>query len=376
MIPTVSVIIPTYNRADMVDSAIQSVLDQTYADWELIVVDDGSQDNTAEVVAGYLDSRIRYIYQENRRLPGARNTGIRASRGEYIALLDSDDVFLPQKLRLQVSTMENNPDLGLVASGWHEVDTQQRIVRTVCPWQFQPALDLNHWLFACPFAPSTVMARRSWLMQVGLFDEDQHYVEDWDLWLRLSLAGCTMAWEPAVVCLRTVHEGNMVNNAARMTAGVLRVFDKFFSQPDLPEAIAQRQNLVYANAHMHGAVRFLGAGDVEQGRVHLQQALVLDSGLLQGTPPKIIQALASTALTHQVRDRERFETDVCRVLSQLNPPLRWSARRFRAAIEATAAFEKKALDERRTARQKAWRSLALDPRWLRNRGLLRIAVTR
>lgn len=375
MIPIVSVIIPTYNRADMVGSAIRSVLDQDYAAWELVVIDDGSQDGTQAVVAAFDDPRIRYIYQENRKLPGARNTGIRASRGEYIALLDSDDAFLPPKLRLQVSAMESNPDVGLVASGWHEVDAQQRIVRTACPWQFQPALDLDLWLFGCPFAPSTVMARRSWLMQVGLFDEDQHYVEDWDLWLRLSYAGCTMAWEPAVVCLRTVHEGNMVNNAARMTAGVLRVFDKFFAQPDLPEAVAQRQDLVYANAHMHGAVRFLGAGDAEHGRIHLQQALALDPGLLQGRPPRIIQALASTALTHQVRDRERFVADVCCVLSQLNPPLRWSSRRFRAAIEATAAFEKRTLDERRTARQKAWRSLALDPRWLRNRGLLKIAMT-
>lgn len=375
MTPKISVVIPTYNRAAMVGAAIQSVLDQTCTDWELIVVDDGSQDNTAEVVAGYPDSRIRYIYQDNRKLPGARNTGIRASQGEYIALLDSDDIFLPSKLRLQVSTMEGNSEVGLVASGWHEIDAQQRIVRTVCPWRFQQALDLDHWLFGCPFAPSTVMARRSWLMEVGLFDEDQHYVEDWDLWLRLSYAGCTMAWEPAVVCLRTVHEDNMVNNAARMTAGVLRVFDKFFAQPDLPEAVTQRNNLVYANAHMHGAVRFLGAGDAEHGRKHLQQALALNPELLQGMPPRVVQALASTALTHQVRDQERFVADVCHVLERLDPPLRWSSRRFRAAIDATAAFEKKALDDRRTARQKAWRSLALDPSWLRNRGLLKIALT-
>ncbi|MEI2689491.1 MAG: glycosyltransferase [Anaerolineae bacterium] len=375
MTPKISVIIPTYNRADMLGDAIASVLAQTYADWELIVVDDGSTDDTGAVVARYSDPRIRYIYQENRKLPGARNTGIRASTGEYIALLDSDDIFLPPKLQLQISAMENDPEVGLIASGWHEVDTQQRIMRTVCPWQFQPALDLNQWLLGCPFAPSTVLVKRSWLMAAGLFDEDQHYVEDWDLWLRLAYAGCTMAWAPAVVCLYTIHEGNMVNNAARMTEGVLRLFDKFFAQPDLPQAIIRRKDPIYANAHLHGAVRFLGAGDTSNGRWHLQQALALDPALLQGAPPRIIQSLASTALTHQVHDRERFVADVCHVLPQLDPSLRWPARRFRAAIAATAAFEHAALGDQRTARQMAWRSLAMDPGWLRNRGLFKIALT-
>ena len=101
--PKVSVIIPTYNRADMVGDAIQSVIDQTYHSWELIIVDDGSQDNTSEVVAQFSDPRIRYIYQENKKLPAARNTGIRASSGEYLVFLDSDDLFMPDKLRAQES---------------------------------------------------------------------------------------------------------------------------------------------------------------------------------------------------------------------------------------------------------------------------------
>ncbi|TLN28536.1 glycosyltransferase family 2 protein, partial [bacterium] len=110
--PRVSVIIPSYNRADMVMDAVNSVLRQTFADWELIVVDDGSQDNTREVIAAVRDERVRYIYQDNQGLPGARNSGIRAARGEYVAFLDSDDVFLPHKLAVQVTAMDARPELG------------------------------------------------------------------------------------------------------------------------------------------------------------------------------------------------------------------------------------------------------------------------
>ena len=235
--PKVSVIIPTYNRADLVGHAIQSVLDQTYADWETIVVDDGSTDNTRNVVSAFTDHRIRYIYQDNAKLPGARNAGIRAGTGEYVAFLDSDDRFLPDKLERQVAALERHPEAGLVASGSIEVDSQGKPLRTLRPWLFQPQLTWQDWLYHCPFAPSDVLVQRDWLIRVGLFDVQQHYVEDWDLWLRMSFAGCPMLWEPATLCLRTVHEGSMVRNAAAMTAGMFRLLDKFFAQPDLPEAV-------------------------------------------------------------------------------------------------------------------------------------------
>jgi hypothetical protein len=372
--PQISVIIPTYNRADMLGDAIASVLAQTYADWELIVVDDGSIDDTEAVVARYSDPRIRYIYQENRKLPGARNTGIRASTGEYVAFLDSDDLFLPEKLSVQAAAMENRPDIGLVASGWHEVDLQRKVLRRLRPWQARPDLDLSGWLNGCPFIVPSVLVRRTWLIQVGLFDEDQHYVEDWDLWLRLAYAGCQMAWEPAVVCLRTIHEGNMVHNAARMSAGLQRVFDKFFAQADLPESIRQQAAHVYANVHLNAAVRFLGAGDIDTGAQHLEEAITLNPGLLAGTPPRVVQSLASASLTHQVREREHYIADVCRILPQLSRPLVWSSRQMRATIAATQAFEAHGDGDGQQARRYAWRALAIDPMWLRNRGFVKIAL--
>ena len=118
--PTVSVIIPTYNRAHLVDRAIQSVLNQTYKDFELIIVDDGSTDNTEDIIKEFQkkDERIKYIrHEENRGGSAARNTGIKAAKGEYIAFLDSDDEWLPIKLGRQISEFTNKSKIALVYTG-------------------------------------------------------------------------------------------------------------------------------------------------------------------------------------------------------------------------------------------------------------------
>ena len=377
--PKVSVIIPTYNRADVVGGAIQSVLDQTYTDWELIVVDDGSQDNTRDVVASYDDPRIRYIHQDNMKLPGARNTGIRASTGQYIAFLDSDDLFLPGKLQLQVDAMDRDSDIGLVASVWMEVDAQHKTRRTLCPWQLKPELTLTHLLYDCPFSPCAVLVRRNWLVRVGLFDAQQHYVEDWDLWLRLAYAGCRMVWEPEVAWLRVIHkdglyEGNMAHHADHMIAGLFRLLDKFFAQPNLPDAVRQQHDRVYARAHIDGAVRAFGAGMVAEGEKHLAAAIRLNPALLEGEPPVALQSLASTALTHLVGNVDQYVADVCQHLPQVSPKLVRSPRQMRAIIRATAAFDDLANDRRQQARLKAAWALLTDPVWLRNRGLLSILL--
>ena len=117
--PTVSVIIPAYNRADLIGETLESVFAQTYRDYEIIVVDDGSTDNTKEVLASLAAAgKLRYTYQENAGLPAARNTGIRLAVGKYVAFLDSDDLFAPDKLEKQVAVFEANLDAMLVHSGF------------------------------------------------------------------------------------------------------------------------------------------------------------------------------------------------------------------------------------------------------------------
>ena len=114
--PRVSVIIPTFNRAAMLRDAIDSVLNQTFEDYEIIVVDDGSTDNTRETISKFNSPKITYIYQENRGRSIARNIALSRARGEFIAFLDSDDIFLPYKLEKQINAMEIQKDYGLVYS--------------------------------------------------------------------------------------------------------------------------------------------------------------------------------------------------------------------------------------------------------------------
>lgn len=186
----VSVIIPTYNRADLLPMTVESVFAQTYKNYEIIIVDDGSTDNTKEIVEPYLSkSNIRYFYQENRKQASARNNGIRNSEGEYIAFLDSDDLWHPEKLDLQVKVLEEHPEVGLVYSNQSllQEDSSKDEVR------YPPGVlksgnifkDLLIRKFYC--STSGLLVRKSVLDDVGFFDESlRNALEDWELSLRIS----------------------------------------------------------------------------------------------------------------------------------------------------------------------------------------------
>ena len=182
--PFVSVILPTYNRYAFVGQAIDSVLNQTYTDYELIVVDDGSTDNTPALLDQYGD-RINVIRQENRGVSAARNSGIRSASGNAIALLDSDDYWLPTKLEAQVAFFEAHPDALICQTEelWFRngkrVNPKKRH-RKPSGMIFEKSLPL------CLVSPSAVMIRQSLLDQVGLFDETLPACEDYDLWLRIA----------------------------------------------------------------------------------------------------------------------------------------------------------------------------------------------
>jgi len=182
--PQVSVIIPTYNRAGCLREAVDSVLAQEFRGFELIVVDDGSTDETPQLLREY-GSSIRMLRQENRGVSAARNAGIAASRGELIAFLDSDDAWLPGKLARQVEFFRQNPEILICQTEELWVKNGRR----VNPGQrhrkrggmiFEPSLAL------CLVSPSAVMLRRELFEQVGLFDERLPACEDYDLWLRVS----------------------------------------------------------------------------------------------------------------------------------------------------------------------------------------------
>lgn len=182
---SVSVVIPTYNRARQVVSAVDSVLAQSVPVHEVIVVDDGSDDDTAAVLRPY-GKAVRLLRQENRGVSSARNLGIRAARGEWLALLDSDDRWLPDKLARQRAFHAANPDFLLSQTDEHwvrngfRVNKAKRFRQKEAGWIFVASLAM------CHVSPSAVLIHRRIFDEVGLFDEDLPACEDYDLWLRIA----------------------------------------------------------------------------------------------------------------------------------------------------------------------------------------------
>ena len=186
----VSIVIPTWNSEKYIKESVESALSQTYEYTEVIVIDDGSTDHTKEILDSHISSkRINYIYQENKGLASARNTGIRSSKGEFIAFLDSDDIFLPEKIKKQIHSLENNADFDVsYCDILHFTDTEPR---EYFHHRYQyPSGQIFSALLKKQFInPLSVVVKKSIFDKCGLFDENLRRSEDWELWLRLARAG-------------------------------------------------------------------------------------------------------------------------------------------------------------------------------------------
>jgi len=218
--PLVSVIIPTHNREAFVVQAVQSVLNQTYKRIETIVVDDGSTDNTLEMLSKYRD-KINYIYQERTERSRARNEGFRRSTGDYIAYLDSDDLWLPTKIEKQVDIFNKMPDVGLVYVGVEFIDADGNPCDRELSWD-EPERQVPYEDFMThniiTGTTSSVMIRRTCLDRVGLFDETMNACEDFDLYRRIARYYKFYKIDLPLVRFR-VHGENTQNDAGAMARG-------------------------------------------------------------------------------------------------------------------------------------------------------------
>ncbi len=185
--PKVSVIVPAYNSMSYLPETLESVLKQTFTDFELIIVDDGSTDQTPQWVSKLTDSRIRLVRQENKGVTVARNTGIAHAEGEYIALLDHDDLWQTSKLDIQVRCLDESPEVGLVHTWMVLVDEQGRSTGRIMTSNAQANVP-KHLLERNAIASSSVMVRRCCFEDVGVFslNRDLYTVEDWEMWIRIA----------------------------------------------------------------------------------------------------------------------------------------------------------------------------------------------
>ena len=286
-VPKVSVVIATYNYGRYLGEAIQSVLDQTFGDFELIVVDDGSTDSTRDVVASFTDPRIRYIYQSNRGSSFAYNRGIIASRGEYITFLDADDVWFPQNLELKVKALDSRPDIGLVCSDTYLFDDETGNILGRY-WhdhaQFKGWFDpekaaqkpLRHMLSRGTFIIETItMVRREVFDDVGGYDVSLKSHEDWDLWCRVTQHFAIETIDLPLAMNRR-HSANLSGKPEQMyeseQMALSKALHSYSLQPDEIKLVNRR----LARLHVLYGSRSIVDGEIALGRKRLLTSIRID----------------------------------------------------------------------------------------------------
>ncbi|MPZ76518.1 MAG: glycosyltransferase [Deltaproteobacteria bacterium] len=267
--PKVSVVIPTCNRAHFLHAAIESVLKQTFQDFEVIVVDDASTDETADVVRGFSDARIRYLRHETNKGQGAtRNDGIKQAAGDYVALLDDDDEWLAEKLGRQVALLENSsPNVGLIYSGFCQIDAStKRVVGHVIPEKRGQAIEdlrLKNWIGTC----STVLVRRVCFEKVGLFDEKLASAADYDMWIRVA-KNYEIDYVPELLVFYTVHGNRISTNHESLIRGLEGLLKKH-----APYFALNSKN--YGRRYSSLGTNYCFNGNTKKGRKAFLQAIKL-----------------------------------------------------------------------------------------------------
>jgi GT2 family glycosyltransferase len=279
MAPLVSVVIPAYQAAQSIAATLGSVLAQTFTDYEVIIVNDGSPDS--EELERALEphrDRIIYLRQENQGPGGARNTGILAARGLYVALLDADDMWAPEHLAAQLALFEADPSIDMVYADARiagDVPEAGRTVMQLCPSSGEVTFER---LVArqCTVHICVSVCRRETLMRTGLFDPAFRGTEDIDMWLRIVRQGNRIAYQRRVLGCYRRHAGSLSSNRASMLEGFLAVLAKAARDPQLTAAqreVLERQSAVERTSLelQRGKDAFL-AGDAEAAVSHLSRA--------------------------------------------------------------------------------------------------------
>ncbi len=289
--PKISIIIPSYDRAQFIPATLDSILAQDYHDYEIIFVDDGSTDNTASILEQYTakDPRIKYYYQENSERAVARSYGIEQARGKYLCLVDSDDIWYPKKLSMQLDIMEANPDVVLSYASVNRIDMSGHRVKAASRQHHGSSGYVFYDLLMRNFIPSvTPMFRQEAAKQVGKQVTELIPYEDWDFWLRLSRLGKFYHITTALGDYR-LHPGQSVRNvqAHKIENITIKVLDrntgierseledymKLSARDFEPIEFARVAREAYSLAYLRAAYWYIVAGDIATAKLKLEQSL-------------------------------------------------------------------------------------------------------
>lgn len=254
---------PVYNGQAFIQSGIQGVLRQSFSDWELIIVDDGSTDRTPELVTSFMDSRVRFVRQDNAGPVTARNHGLGLARGRYVIFLDCDDWWTPNGLgALVLVAQAHEPEPVIVHGDWAYATSPERVgdTQSSC-FKYGPGL---HTLVRYnPFCIHAVLVPTRVLHEIGGFTQLTPSLEDWELWQTIALRGFVYRHVPLLVAVYFWHAGSRSKDAAKRKVERLASLDRFWAREDVPENLQSGRGTTYATAHIDFCVaEFCGDNDV------------------------------------------------------------------------------------------------------------------
>lgn len=277
--PKVSVIITTYNRGNFLKYAVDSVLSQTFQDFEIIIIDDGSTDNTRNVVSSYKDSRIFYYYQSNKGQNPARNIGMKLSKGAYIAHLDSDDLWEKTKLEKQVRILDKNNNVGLVYCGTRIIDSSGNFVKLLKLQKYKGNVLKKLIMYNFLYNGSNTLFRKECLDNVKKFDESINRMTDWEFYLKLSLFYEFYSIKEYLVSYR-IHGNNMSVNYKKYEINGFKILFKIFKNEKLNPDLQKLKTLAFAMRYRFLAHRCLESNNCKQARQYALKSIKLHPHVL------------------------------------------------------------------------------------------------
>lgn len=288
----VSVIIPAYNAAQFLADTLQSVRSQSYDDYEIIVIDDGSTDDTRAVVESF--PGIRYHYQSNRGPAAARNAGLRLAQGEYLAFLDADDLWRPEMLQSCISILEEHPEIGAVQVKWLPIDGSGKLIGNETSWQPWRGDVRERLLIDIPFNTSSIVWRRDYWEQIGGYDETPETNDDWINWMRIVYKGCQFECIAEPLVLRRRHADALTRQQTqRVIAWRFRALETLCQELELSYSLCCQ---AYASLHWLVTIAGLQSGDDLAAQRSFTLAVLKDPELLENRDTYF-------ALIYQGKDR-------------------------------------------------------------------------
>ena len=315
--PKISVIIPTYMGSKMLGNAIQSVLEQTYSNFELIIVNDASPDNTVSIVDRFQDSRIKYIvHEKNRGVDRSRCTGISASVGEIIVFLDQDDFFHPEKLESHIEFLEKHPKVGFSYNARFELDYSTKTIRDI--WRPSQNITLSDLVLWFPIAPSDWVLRRKWALELlDIMSSSDRWTGGEIVYLGdLFMKGCGFGLVNRALNYRWHHSGRVFRDLKSGCNFEIAAQQEVFNDPRFPSGLLGLKSKAHANIYTFWAFRAFVQGETELGQEYIKEAIRLRPSLLDGKPCELLNTFLINCCDDKNVDHS---TLLKKIFSQLPP---------------------------------------------------------